>query len=186
MTTLEIRTSANLVHTCQVRTGGWELRYRRAWAALLTATLAFASWAVLAPPVLGGRTSYVITEGVSMLPHFHAGDLAVLRRETNYRVGEVAAYHNGQLHEVVMHRIIGIISGHYVFKGDNNGFVDSFEPTSSEIVGAEWLHVDRAGKLLEKLRDPAVAAGMLGIFALISFSPRRATRHQRRRRGHAH
>lgn len=168
------------------KAGRRPLAYRRARAALVTALALVAWWVFLAPPALGGRTSYVVTDGVSMLPRFRAGDLVILRKEQSYHVGEVAAYHNLQLGVVVMHRIVAVRDGHYEFKGDNNNFVDQFEPTKAEIVGAEWANIGEVGKYVQKLRDPVVAAVALGILWLASFAPRRASRRQRRRRNHAH
>lgn len=161
-------------------------RPRRGLATLASVLVALAAWATLAPPVLGGWTSYAITDGISMLPKFHAGDLVVLRREQAYHVGEVAAYHNLQLGEVVMHRIVAINNGHYVFKGDNNSWVDGFEPVKSQIIGAEWLHLAGVGKYVQETRDPVVAATLLGALWVASFSPRRRSRHQKRRHRHGH
>ena len=158
---------------------------RRVLRALGTAVLLLACWAFIAPPALGGRTSWVITDGVSMLPKFHAGDLVILRRESSYHVGEVAAYYNKQLKTVVMHRIVAIKDGHYTFKGDNNTWDDTFEPTKSGIVGAEWLHLPGLGKYVEELRQPATAAVLLGLLWVISFYPRHVSRRQRRRHRHA-
>jgi len=152
---------------------------------VLVAALIGLGWLYLAPPQLGGRTTYVIADGTSMLPHYHAGDLVVLRKESSYTVGEVAAYHNHQLGVVVMHRIVAIKGGRYSFKGDNNNFVDSSQPTESQIVGTELVHVPGAGRLLLTLRDPAIAAGLLGLLWLTSFSAPQRSRRQRRRHRHA-
>ncbi len=154
---------------------------------VLVTLLAFAlAWAYCGPVQLGGTTSYAIANGVSMLPRFHAGDLVVLRRESTYHVGEVAAYHNGQLGIVVMHRIIAITDGHYEFKGDNNTFADSFEPTRAQIVGAEWIHLPGVGRYVLKLRNPAAAALLLGLLWLGAFWPAATTRRRRRRHRDAH
>lgn len=136
----------------------------------------------LLPQQLGGAMSYAITDGTSMLPHIRAGDLVIVRREPSYHVGEVAAFHDRQLHVIVLHRIVAIRGGRYVFKGDNNDFVTSYEPTKSQIVGAEWLRIPRAGRLVEELRAPWVAAALLGLLWLVSF--RRSTSRRRRRRHH--
>lgn len=154
---------------------------RRGAAFLLTIALFFGAWVLLAPPTLGGRNTYVVTSGVSMLPHFHAGDLVILRRESTYRVGEVAAYQNHELGVVVMHRIVAIRDGRYVFKGDNNDFIDSYEPTKSQIVGAEWVHLPRIGRLLTGLRIPGVAAVFLILLWILSFGRTRVSRRRRRR-----
>jgi signal peptidase I len=138
----------------------------------------------LLPQQLGGRMTYVITNGSSMLPHFHAGDLVVVRREPTYHVGEVAAFHNQQIHVIVLHRIVAIRDGRYVFKGDNNAFVTLYEPTKSQIVGAEWLHVPGGGRVILDLRTPVVAAILLGVLWLFSFWPGSRSRRMRRRHRH--
>lgn len=142
-------------------------------------------WDGFLPQQLGGRMSFVITDGISMLPHFHAGDLVIVRKEPSYHVGEVAAYHNRELKVIVLHRIIAIDGKHYVFKGDNNGFVTTYEPTKAQIVGADWIHVPGGGHILLDLRIPIVAAVLLGLLWLFSFWPRARTRRQRRRHRHA-
>jgi len=186
MTTLDIRTTSEPRLAGPPLAGRRQPAYRKFLGVLGTVMLLFACWTFLAPPVLGGGTSYVITDGVSMLPKFHAGDLVILRKESTYHVGEVAAYHNGQLGIVEMHRIIAISGGRYSFKGDNNNFVDSFRPTKGQIVGAELVHVAGLGKIFVKLRNPAAAAVLLGVLWLVSFSPRHTSRRQRRRHRHAH
>ena len=85
-------------------------------------------WFLFAPTALGGSTTYVVTDGVSMEPHFHSGDLALVRGESDYRVGQIVAYHNIQLGTVVLHRIIARDGSRYVFKGDNNNFTDFEHP----------------------------------------------------------
>ena len=85
-------------------------------------------WVYLAPTDIGGSTTYVVTHGISMEPGFHTGDLAVLRSAKVYRVGEIVAYHNTAWHMVVMHRIIAREGNRYVFKGDNNTFIDPSRP----------------------------------------------------------
>ena len=164
---------------------GWTPRHHKIVAAVVTLALVAAGWALLAPPILGGRTSFAITNGTSMLPHFHAGDLVLLRKEPTYHIGEVAGYHNGQLHVVVMHRIVAISDGHYQFKGDNNDFVDSFEPTKAQIVGAEWVHLPGVGRYVEDLHVPAVAAVLCALLWLFSFRTKPTSRRRRRRRRHA-
>jgi signal peptidase I len=108
-----------------------------------------AGWFFFAPAQLGGSTSYVQTYGTSMQPRFHAGDLVVVRPAGSYHVGEIVAYRDAQLgNHVVLHRIVRIAGGRYFFKGDNNNFVDSYQPTKSALVGRLWLHVPAAGRYL--------------------------------------
>ena len=51
-------------------------------------------WYFFAPPALGGSTTYVFTDGVSMEPRFHTGDLVLVRSQSSYHVGEIVAYRN--------------------------------------------------------------------------------------------
>jgi len=147
----------------------------------ITCFLCVFGWLQLGPVQLGGRASYVVTDGTSMLPHFRADGLVVTRAQDSYRVGEVVAYHNKQLNSVVMHRIVARDGDRYVFKGDNNGYRDQYHPTKSEIVGEEWLYWPGGGRLLLLLREPAVFAvivGGLAFFAASGFVPQSSERRR--------
>ena len=48
----------------------------------------------------------------------------MVRPADDYKVGDIVAYRSTMLHVVVLHRIIAIKGDRYVFKGDNNDFVD--------------------------------------------------------------
>ena len=130
-----------------------------------------AGWYFAAPTQLGGSDSYVQIYGTSMNPRFHAGDLVIVRSPgPNVRVGDIVAYKNAQLGgQVVMHRIIRIAGDRYVFKGDNNTFIDSYHPTRSELVGRLWLHVPAAGSLLVWLhgRRLGLIAGTVALLAAL-------------------
>lgn len=144
-----------------------------------------AAWYVAAPIAVGGRASYVITDGISMLPHMRTGGLAITERESSYRVGEVAAYHNIALHVVVLHRIIGRDGDRFVFKGDNNNFVDTYHPTKAEIVGARVLYIPHLGHYLMELRQPIAAAVLFGLAGMFAVGGQRLSRRRRRRAHHA-
>jgi signal peptidase I len=144
-------------------------------------------WFYLAPVGLGGSTSYVVTDGISMEPRFHTGDLALVRGQDSYRVGEVVAYHSRMLHTIVLHRIIGRSGGRYVFKGDNNHFVDPEHPAAGQLIGALWLHIPGVGTSLESLRSPALLGILLALATLLftgaAFTRRRRLRRRQRRAG---
>jgi signal peptidase I len=137
-------------------------------------------WFYFAPAPLGGSTSYVVTHGVSMEPHFHNGDLAIVRAQKSYDVGEVVAYHNKELHTIVLHRIIGRDGSRYIFKGDNNDFVDFEHPAASQMIGALWLHFPGIGARLQSIRSPALVGILIAIGFLI-LAGAAFTRHRRRR-----
>ncbi len=142
------------------------------------------AWWYLAPTTLGGSTRYVVTSGTSMEPRFHTGDLAVVRPAHDYKVGQIVAYWSTMLHTVVLHRIHAIQGNRYLFKGDNNDFIDPIHPTRAELLGTLWLHIPRGGIYLNLLHKPVVAAILCaflaaGLFVRFDGGPRR----RRRRRG---
>jgi len=139
----------------------------RALASVLLAGLAAAAWICLAPEQLGGSMSYTETVGNSMAPRFHAGDLAVTRRASSYRVGDVVLYRSAVLQRTVLHRIVAVRRGRYFFKGDHNDFVDPGYVTRDGLVGKLWLHVPRAGLVLGWFRTPFVSAAVAGLVALL-------------------
>jgi len=148
-------------------------------------------WFWFAPTQLGGSTRYVVTHGVSMEPRFHTGDLALVRAQSNYHVGEVVAYDNRMLHTIVLHRIIAQHGARYVFKGDNNNFVDPERPRASQLLGALWLHVPSVGATLQSIRSPLlvgalIAVGMLILTGSVFVRRRRLRRRERRGAAGAH
>ena len=143
-------------------------------------------WFYLAPTSVGGSTSWVVTDGISMEPRFHAGDLVIVRAQSHYRVGEIVAYRNRQLHTVVLHRIVGRDGSRYIFKGDNNNFLDFEHPAQSQLIGALWLHLPGVGSRLESLHSPTLIGCMFALatllFAGAAFTDRRRRRRRRDRR----
>jgi signal peptidase I len=136
-------------------------------------------WLLLAPPALGGQLAYAVTSGTSMKPSFSTGDLAILRAGHSAEVGQVAAYHSHVLGRVVMHRVIGIHDGLYVFKGDNNGYTDPDRPTAEDLIGTLALRVPGAGTWFERLTGrPAVVLAVLLIIGV----PAGAAAHRRKQR----
>ena len=137
---------------------------------------------LLRPDPIGGSTRYVVTSGVSMEPRFHTGDLAIVRPASAYRVGEIVAYWSTLLHAVVLHRIIARDGNTYEFKGDNNHFIDPTRPTRSELLGRLWLHVPRAGRLLEMLHTQVGAALLCVVVGVLTLFGVKESRRRRRRR----
>lgn len=118
-----------------------------------------------------------------MEPRFHTGDLAVVRSASQYKVGDIVAYHSSLLHLVVLHRIVAISGGHYTFKGDNNNFIDPVKPTRAELLGKLWIHVPRGGVILGAMHSPIVAAivcALVGAFVMFGAGKQRSRRNRRR------
>lgn len=152
-------------------------------ASLVAVVAAAASaWFFLAPLQLGGSTSYAVVYGSSMEPHLHRGDLVILRSQPAYQRGQVVGYRSQELHRNVLHRIVGVRSGHFVFKGDNNAFLDPEQPAPNQLFGHEWIVLPGVGGLLERLRSPggaAIAAG-LGVLLILGGGSGAGVRRRRR------
>ena len=143
---------------------------------------AAASWYFLAPTELGGATSYAVVYGSSMEPRLHRGDLVILRGQADYRRGEVVGYHSFELHRNVLHRIVGRHGSRFVFKGDNNSFLDPEQPRAGQLFGGEWVVVPRLGGVLEHLRSPRDAAIVAGLAVLLIVGTGAGPGVRRRRR----
>ena len=163
-------------------------RYVR--AAALVAVLVPA-WFFLAPPQLGGSTSYVVVTGNSMEPLLYADDLVLVRDGAFYEVGDVAAYQSEELDQLVLHRIVESEEGSFVFQGDNNDFLDPERPGDDELEGSLWVTVPKAGAAIRFMQGPigmAIAAvlvlALLGVFS-VKRSRKRSGRHSVKRRREA-
>jgi signal peptidase I len=121
-----------------------------------------AAWAFFAPVPIGGQATYVIINGSSMEPNFHLGDLEIVRAAQSYNIGDEVTYWDADLNRYVFHRIVGEHLNHYILKGDNNAWTDSYQPTTDEILGKAWIYVPDIGKSIQWLRTPWVLAVFVG------------------------
>src|SRR5215210_3154885 len=112
---------------------------------LILAVSLIVIWVAFAPARLGGKVAYVIVNGISMEPHYHFGDLTIMREATSYQVGDVVTYRDAEMQAYVIHRIISIDQDHYVLQGDNNSWIDAYQPTNKEIIGKLWIYVPKLG-----------------------------------------
>lgn len=152
-------------------------RHLRLCLELVSAVLGTALLVVVVLTVTGSM-AWVVTTGTSMEPGFSAGDVAVVRPADDYAVGDVVAYHNPDLHQLVLHRVIDEVDGRLVTQGDNNDWVDSHRPVPEEVVGTLAFHLPGLGRVLEWLFQPAVAAvvAFLGTVLVLG----RSGQHRRR------
>ncbi len=147
-----------------VSVAGWMLA-----AAALAFIVAF--W----PQSLGGSVAYVKVDGLSMEPTLHLGDLAVVRRQSSYRVGDPVAYRipKGQFGAgaLVIHRLTGIDgTGAFITKGDNRSVADEWRPRTADILGKVFYDVPGAGAALAALNRPVYLGGFvaaLTVFVMV-------------------
>jgi signal peptidase I len=147
-----------------------------------------AIWIAFAPTLIGGQASYVVVNGNSMEPGFHRGDLVIVHTASAYSVGDIVTYRNAELKAFVIHRIIAIEQDHYVFKGDNNSWIDTYRPTYDELIGKLWIHIPKLGKAMEWLRVPihmGLTTGLLGgiLMASMMTKPKRHGKRKNRTSG---
>jgi signal peptidase I len=144
-----------------------------------------AIWIAFAPVNLGGQISYVLVNGTSMEPGFHPGDLAIVRLADDYQVGDVVTYRNAEIGANVIHRIIAIDQDHFVIKGDNNDWVDGYQPTRDEIIGKLWIHLPKLGAAVEWVRTPlplALAAGLIGGFFMVNTTMQKPNKNAKKQK----
>jgi signal peptidase len=154
--------------------GAWTTR--RVLALLGTIFIWFAvavdAW-YLWPANLGGSTSFVIVSGSSMEPTYLSGDL-VIARKLEPSIGDVIVYApEGFGGAQIVHRIIGGNGEDgWIMQGDNNTFIDPFEPKAAEVKGVVMVHYSSLGRLTALLLSPLVWASvlLLAIVMLVWFS----------------
>src|SRR4051794_6660605 len=155
---------------------------RRLSTLALGAYVLAAIWLFLAPPAVGGQTTYVVTSGISMEPSFHTGDLALVRMQDSYAVGDVIAYRSPTLDEVVLHRIRSGDASGFRTQGDNNSWLDPDTVSGDEILGKLWVHVPQAGALLHARILVPVAVLLAAVAVAVPVRARRKKRGARSRR----
>jgi len=121
------------------------------------------------PTTLGGKTSFVVVTGHSMEPTYFGGDL-VIAREMEPSVGDVIVYAPNELGgSQIVHRIIGGSAEEgWVLQGDNNTFIDPFEPKADEVKGVVLVHYSDLGRLTALLLNPIFWASFI-LAALVIF-----------------
>jgi len=154
---------------------------------LLVATLGLLAF--MWPQSLGSKVAYVRVDGHSMDPTFHLGDLAIVRRQSSYRVGDAVAYRipKGEFGAgaMVIHRLIGGdgTTG-FVTKGDNKDRPDEWHPKTSDIVGRVRYDVPGFGTRLATFTKPAYLGGLVAALTVVMMLiPSSAAPRPRRRVG---
>ena len=138
------------------------------------------AWVSFGPRQLGGSVSYVMTHGISMEPRVQEGDLVIVREAETYRRGDVVAYESAALRRPVMHRIVNEDENGYITKGDNNDWLDIDRPTDADVIGKEWIHIPKAGKLLAFFAVPRNAAALAAVAGLLLFGGTKKRKGRRR------
>jgi len=149
------------------------LRHTNKAAGIALTILVCLFWAhYLRPQTLGGRASYVLVSGESMLPRYRTGDLVLVERQPSYHVGQLIAYRvpkgDPMAGAQVIHRIIGGDAKHgFVVQGDNRTAPDVWHPKPGDIVGAKALRIPNAVLILQFLRSPIFLGLLAACFVFV-------------------
>ena len=151
---------------------------RRTGECLLVAMVA-AFLAFFWPQTLGGKVAYVKVDGHSMDPTYHFGDLAIVRRQSSYKIGDPVAYRipKGEFGAgaMVIHRLIGGDGAHgFVTRGDNRTINDPWHPKTSDVVGKVRMDFPALGTEVAKFTRPIYLGGLVaGLTVLVMVIPSR-------------
>src|SRR6185436_13380708 len=55
----------------------------------------------------------------------------------------------------------------FIFKGDNNSWIDDYHPTQDALIGKLWIHLPTAGVLVEQLRIPRNMAALVAVMGVM-------------------
>ncbi|WP_084128892.1 signal peptidase I [Demequina sp. NBRC 110055] len=147
---------------------------------ILLAIMAWFAW----PATLHGGTSYVLVSGESMLPTYEPRDM-VIARTGEPKVGDVIVYAPDDLGGAqIVHRIIGgNADDGWVLQGDNNDFIDPFEPTADEVRGIVRVHLPFVGHVTVVLLNPITWFFVLLLALAILIWPSKCSGASRSERG---
>ena len=127
------------------------------------------------PTSLGGCTTLTIVSGQSMEPTYYTGDL-VVSRCGEPEVGDVVVYNPPAVGGArVIHRIVGGDETQgWLIQGDNNDFLDPWQPTNERILGSAVLHLPHVGKVAAILVSPLTWISLLIVALAVVVWPGRA------------
>lgn len=109
-------------------------------------------------PSIMGYSMVTVLSG-SMEPEFSPGDVLLIKRQTDYRIGEIVTYQ--EQNSYITHRIVEQDGNRFLTKGDANNAPDQRPVDRDGIYGAVRLIIPGIGNLLLFLKSP------LGILVLV-------------------
>lgn len=115
--------------------------------------------------------TFILTE--SMTGELDRGSLVVLRRSSQYQVGDIAGYRlylEDDRHIIIVHRIIKILpDGRFIFKGDANRGTETVDP--DKIIGKLAMGITGLGFIFGAIKSaPMLIGGVLLVPMLFSGS----------------
>ncbi|MFC7131988.1 MULTISPECIES: signal peptidase I [Salinibaculum] len=117
---------------------------------LVAALVPFLVFAV--PQVVGADHGFVILSG-SMEPSVSPGDVVIVDASAAIAVGDVITFDNGN--EIpTTHRVVGVVDGQYVTKGDANENADAQPVDPSNVLGEVTVTIPLVGHVILWVNTP--------------------------------
>jgi len=116
------------------------------------------------PTSLGGCTTLTLVSGHSMEPTYVTGDIVVARCGQP-AVGDVIVYAPDEVagNSRIIHRVVGGTADGWVMQGDNNEFLDPFEPAGDEVLGVARVHIPKVGLVFQTFSNAWVWIAMIAL-----------------------
>jgi len=118
------------------------------------------------PTVFG--SSYSIVVSGSMEPTLSINDLVIIKEYDSYAVNDIVTYKSGS--KFVTHRIIEVVEGGFITKGDANNGNDPIV-SASNIKGKIVFIIPKIGNFIEWLKTPIGLITMLIIVFMLLTIP---------------
>ena len=115
---------------------------------LIVGVIIFAS--VFTVPKLFGIVPYVVLSG-SMEPEIQTGSVAFINtKDKDPEIGDVITFTFGD-DKLATHRVVDIVEGQYVTKGDANEIEDGNPVTKDKIVGTYLFNIPKIGFVMGEI-----------------------------------
>ena len=133
------------------------------------------------PERLGGDMSFTFILTGSMRGELDPGSFVVLRRSSDYQVGDIAGYRlylEGDRHIIIVHRIVEVLAdGRFIFKGDANRGTETVD--ANKVIGKLALGIPGLGFIFGAIKSaPVLIGGVLLVPLFFSGTKAKGTEHE--------
>ena len=117
-------------------------------------------------PSIFGYKPFIVLSG-SMESQLYRGDLAIVKNVdvNTLKENDIVAFRDHDNY-VVTHRIIGVVNGEFVTKGDNNASADSDTVNKNDIEGLYVYKISGLGNILLVMQKPLTLGIILAIIVV--------------------
>jgi signal peptidase len=129
----------------------WNIFKGIVWGAIIIAAL----FIIVTSFNFLGFQMFIVKSG-SMEPIIQTGSVVIDKKETNYNIGNIITFKNGDKNDTTTHRIVamGTQSGstYYIVKGDANNAPDPNRVPKTNVVGKEQFSIPYLGYIINSVR----------------------------------